>query len=337
MENLMIRDDWQLRLLILGGSISQFITVVADLEIADYLKDKNQSVEVLSSKLNMPRNTVYRIMRIGTSLNLFQEEKQNEFSLTPMGELLQTDIEGSLREYAILKGQDWARASLTGLKNSFFTEEPAFNNVFGEGIFDYLEKNSLSEQYHKSLKNISSYHDPFIAKAYDFASVNSVTDVGGGMGSLLATILKSNEHLKGTHFDQASASISARNSVLFDKLINRCEFIEGDFFKKVPQGSDVYILKTILHDWDDEKAIKILKNIRRAIPYNGKLLIIEIVLPSIGKTHPRTVMDLEMLIFYGGRERTVNEYETLLEKSRFSVNRNLNTGTDVSIIEAIPM
>jgi ubiquinone/menaquinone biosynthesis C-methylase UbiE len=337
MEKITNGVDWQLRLLILGGSISQFISVIAELQIADHLRNKNQSIEVLSDKLKIPKTNLYRLMRVGTSLNIFKEEVQNEFSLTPLGELLQTEIEGSLREYAILKGQDWARASLTGLKNSIFTEKPAFNNIFGEGIFNYLERNSLSEHYHKSLENISHYHDSFITKVYNFSNVQTVTDIGGGMGSLLATILSENENLKGIHFDQPSASSSARKSNLFEKVMKRCDFIEGDFFKEVPNGSDVYILKTILHDWCDESAIEILKNIRKAIPNNGRLLIVEILLPEKGKAHPRTIMDLEMLIFYGGRERSIDEYQYLLRKAGFGLQRNIATESDVSIIEAIPI
>jgi hypothetical protein len=328
--------DWKLRLMILGGSISQMITVLAQLGIADLIKNKTQKVEKLAEITKVDTETLYRLLRVSASLGIFSEERPREFVITPLSELLCSDITGSLRNYAILKGQSWARQALISLDQSIKTGIPAFNQMFDKGIFDYLEENEGSNLYHRSLKDISRYHDPFIIKSYDFTNFSTVADIGAGMGTLLTTILEKYSHLKGIHFDKISASETAKQHNA-KHLVDRCQFISGNFFSGIPGGADVYILKTILHDWNDIQAKTILNNIYKKIPKNGKVLIIEIIMPDGNEIHPRTVMDLEMLIFYGGKERTLLEYNDLLKSTGFRIDRVLPTDKDVSILECSPV
>lgn len=327
--------EWQLRLMILGGSISEYIKVISELGIVDSLSEKPQKINCFIDD-DMKSEKLIRLMNIGVALNLFETNSSEEYSLTEMGQSLKSNVPHSLRNYAILKGQKWGRIGLSGLKDSLYHKESAFELAHGMGIFDYMERENLSHQYHESLREISSYHDSFIIQNYDFSYYLKVMDIGGGMGSLLAEILKSNINLRGIHYDQKSASKKAESSKLFSELLDRCDFISGDFFKDIPEVCDLYILKTILHDWDDANASIILNNIRRVIPKNGKLLIIEI-LPK-NKNHTEySIMDLEMLIFYGGKERTNMEYDKLLTSTGFKLQRVISTNADISILEVCPV
>ncbi|WP_137791903.1 methyltransferase [Bacillus sp. E(2018)] len=328
--------EWKLRTMILGGSISQFVTTLVQLGIPDLIGDKKISINEIASTLYISKDKSHRLMKIGKSLEIFKEETPGFYALTDMGELLQSNTLGSLKNYASLKGQTWARQSLSGLLPSLSSNESAFYNIFGQDVFSFLEHNQQSEQYHHSLSDISQYHDHKIVEAYNFEEVNSVTDVGAGLGSLLGNILTHNKHLKGVHFDQRSAVNAAENSAYLRNIKDRCSFITGNFFSEVQTGTDVYILKTILHDWNDEKAGEILSNIRNDINEKGRLLIIEIIMPEHDEVNIKTIMDLEMLIFYGGKERSLSEYNTLLENNGFKFNRVIPTNSDVSIIEAFP-
>nr|WP_285801808.1 methyltransferase [Exiguobacterium sp. ERU656] len=256
------------------------------------------------------------------------------FVLTNLGKLLRKNSVGSLREYSILKGQDWARKTLTGFNESLKLNKSAFETMHEENLFNYLENNDTSDLYHSSLKNISFYHDESIISSYDFSGFKSIADIGAGAGSLLAKILKENPKIQGVHFDQSSASKMAKKSSEFLGINNRVSFKSGDFFDEIPIVVDTYILKTILHDWNDEKAVKILSNLRKFIPENGKLLIIEIIMDE--DEINGSIMDLEMLMFYGGKERTKGDYSRLLSAAGFSITNFYPTKSDVSIIEAIP-
>lgn len=326
--------EWQLRLMILGGSISEYLKVISEIGIIDFLSKEPKKINDFINEKNFNSDKLKRLMRIGVSLNLFEKNDSEEFSLTEMGKLLELNGHLSLRNYAILKGQKWGRTALTGLKDSLYQEDSAFELIHGTGIFDFMERENISHQYHESLSDISKYHDSNIIKSYNFSNSRRVMDIGGGMGSLLAAILNSNPELKGVHFDQKSASEKAKNTIS-KALHERCDFVYGDFFKKIPEVCDLYILKTILHDWDDTNASKILNNIRKVIPNNGKMLIIEI-LPK-DNNNEYNIMDLEMLIFYGGKERTKKEYDDLLASTGFKIQRVIPTDTDISILEVIPV
>ncbi|WP_214803136.1 methyltransferase [Exiguobacterium sp. ERU656] len=327
-------DEWELRKMILGGSISQYITVVSELSIPDYIDKDINNINDLSNILNINQEKLLRLLRIGVSLKIFHEMRNSIFVLTNLGKLLRKNSVGSLREYSILKGQDWARKTLTGFNESLKLNKSAFETMHEENLFNYLENNDTSDLYHSSLKNISFYHDESIISSYDFSGFKSIADIGAGAGSLLAKILKENPKIQGVHFDQSSASKMAKKSSEFLGINNRVSFKSGDFFDEIPIVVDTYILKTILHDWNDEKAVKILSNLRKFIPENGKLLIIEIIMDE--DEINGSIMDLEMLMFYGGKERTKGDYSRLLSAAGFSITNFYPTKSDVSIIEAIP-
>jgi ubiquinone/menaquinone biosynthesis C-methylase UbiE len=175
-----------------------------------------------------------------------------------------------------------------------------------------------------------------IVEAYNFSESQKLVDVGGGLGGMISAILRANPNLSGVLFDAPSVVEKAREFLINAGVSERCETIGGDFFESVPAGGDVYTLRWIIHDWEDGLSIKILKNIRNVLPPNGKLLLFEAVVPQNGQPHFSKFMDLIMLTMTGGRERTAEEYESLLGKADFKVTRVIPTASFMSIVEAVP-
>jgi hypothetical protein len=205
--------DWQLRMMILGGSISQMVSVVAELGIADILYEQPKDVKTLANLLEVHELILYRLLRTGASLDLFREVEPQKFALTPQSEYLRSDHPRSLRNYAILKGREWSRTASTGLMETMKTGKSSFYHTHGKGIFDYLETSDDTKLYHHSIGGISHSQDPFIVESYDFSSYGSVTDIGAGMGSLLQSILTAYPNLSGIHFDQPSATPSGQKAL----------------------------------------------------------------------------------------------------------------------------
>jgi hypothetical protein len=316
-----------------GFWVSQSIYVAARLGIADLLQDGAKTGDELARETGAHGQALYRVLRALAGLGIFAEDENRRFSLTPLAEPLRSGP-NSLRAMAIHMAEDASWAAWGKLLESVRTGEAGFKLAHGEEVFPYYAAHTESmEPFNEAMTNFSEAVIQSIVPAYDFASIKKLVDVGGGHGSLLAAILKANPNLQGVLFDLPPAVEGARKRVEAEGVRDRAECVAGDFFESVPAGGDAYLMKLIIHDWDDERAIRILKNCHSAMADGGKLLLIEAVVPAGNEPSFSKGMDLQMLIMTGGRERTEAEYRDLFAAGGFTLTRVIPTESPLSIIE----
>jgi ubiquinone/menaquinone biosynthesis C-methylase UbiE len=223
------------------------------------------------------------------------------------------------------------------LLHSVQTGSPAFNNVFGASLFDYLQQNvDAANSFNQGMANVSSMLAHAVLMAYDFAGISSIVDIGGGQGKLLEKILQFSPNTRGTVFDTASTIERAKQQRDNRAWSGRCSYVTGDFFNSVPQGADAYILCGVIHDWDDSRAITILRNCRQAMAENGRVLLVDMVVPDTNAMSFSKLLDLNMLAMTGGRERTKAEFRALLGAADYKLTRIIPTMAPQSVIEAVP-
>jgi SAM-dependent methyltransferase len=223
------------------------------------------------------------------------------------------------------------------LLHSVQTGSPAFNHVFGTVLFEYLHRNAeAADAFNGGMTDVSSMLAYAVLMAYDFSRIPSIVDIGGGQGKLLRSIVQINPEIKGIVFDLEPAIEIAKQHLGSDACSGRCSAVAGDFFDSVPEGADAYILCGVIHDWDDHHSIRILKNCRRAMNGNGRLLLVETVVPESGVNCFGNLLDLNMLVMTGGRERTKSEFCTLFNAAGYKLTRIVPTMAPQSVIEAIP-
>jgi hypothetical protein len=319
-----------------GYWVSRSIYVAAKLGIADLLKDSPKSCDELATATGTHAPSLYRVLRALASLGVFAETQPNHFTLTPLAACLQSDVPGSFRACVIVLGEEYYRA-WGEFMHSVHTGGSSFEHIYGMNLFDYYAQNPESAKiFDESMTNLSAVESAAIAASYDFSSIQTLVDVAGGEGLLIASILKSNPTLKGVLFDLPHVIERAKRFLEAEGLLERCQQAAGNFFESVPEGGDAYILKHIIHNWDDERAIGILKQCHKVMPANGKILVAEQVIPPGNEPFMGKLFDLHMLaVTSGGRERTEAEYRALFEKAGFKLTRIVPTQGDVSIIEGI--
>lgn len=318
-----------------GYWVSQAIYVAAKLGIADLLKDEAKTSDELAQLTATHGPTLYRTLRALSSLGIFKEDDGGRFCLTPLSAPLQ-DGPNSVRAMAIHLIEDASWQAWGDLLHSVQTGESAFKHVHGMEVFPYYAQHSESNQvFNEAMTNYSSVVSAAVVQAYDFSRAGKIVDVGGGHGHLLTTILKANPNSNGVIFDLPPAIEGARERIEAEGLNERCELAGGDFFESVPEGGDVYTLKTIIHDWDDERAISILKNINRAMKTDAKVIIIETIVPPDNEPSFSKFGDLHMLIMTGGRERTAAEYGKLFEAAGLKLSNVIPTESMMGIVEAV--
>jgi ubiquinone/menaquinone biosynthesis C-methylase UbiE len=273
-------------------------------------------------------------MRVLSSIGIFSET-EGRFSLTPLGSLLQTGPD-TLKAMVLHLGEAPSWQAWGDLLHSVKTGENAFRHVHGMEVFPFYAQHPESNKiFNDAMTNYSEVVSAAIVKAYDFSSFKKVIDIGGGHGGLLTAILKENTDAKGVLFEIESAIEGAKSRLRLEGLAERCELVSGDFFESVPADGDAYILKTIIHDWDDARATTILKNIHRAMAEDGKLLLVETVIPSGNDPSFSKLGDLHMLVMTGGRERNEMEYRMLFNAAGFRLTKIIPTESFVSIVEGV--
>lgn len=322
--------------LIAGNWISRAIFAAAKLGIADQLTHGPCSVEMLSKKVDTHEKSLYRLMRALASVGIFEETEPNNFGMTPKAELLRSDHPASLQSLAVLWG-DLEYSAWGDIVYSINTGQCAFKHQTGVPFFDFLQENEEAAQtFNLAMTSASKLIPSAIVKAYNFSEFSKIVEIGASHGALISAILRDYPLLKGVLFDlPVVAQSAAQHSQVVD-IVSRCEVVAGDFFESVPSGGDVYVLSMIIHDWDDEQSICILKNCREAIKPNGKLLLVETVIESGNTPHFGKWLDLHMLVMHGGCERTEVEYRRLLRTAGFELTQIIPTRTPRSIIEAVP-
>jgi 2-polyprenyl-3-methyl-5-hydroxy-6-metoxy-1,4-benzoquinol methylase len=319
-----------------GYWLSQAIYVAAKLGLADLLKDGPKSCSALATATGADRQSLFRLMRALSSAGVFAHVQNDFFALSSGGESLQSNVPGSLRAIVMTLGEIHYQA-WGDLLHSIQTGSPAFNNVFGTGLFEYLQRNAeAADAFNGGMTDVSSMLAYAVLMAYDFSRIPSIVDVGGGQGKLLRSVVQLNPGITGILFDLEPAIEIAKQHLRSDAFSGRCSAIAGDFFESVPEGAHAYILCGVIHDWDDEHCVRILKNCRRAMAKNGRLLLVEMVVPEPGANCFSKLLDLNMLVMTGGRERTKSEFCTLFNDAGYKLTRIVPTMAPQSVIEAIP-
>ena len=324
--------------IISGFWISRAVYVIAKLGIPDLLKSGPKTAEELASATKMHAPSLYRILRALASVGVVTSEEGKRFALTPLSETLVTGAPGSLRWFAVSElGQEHYPA-WGNLMHSVKTGEIAFDNFFGVDIWKYFQQNPEDGAvFNDSMSSVTAATNEAITSLYDFSRFKKLVDVGGGHGGLITSILKSNPQLKGILFDAPEVIEGAGARIEAAGVADRCETVAGDFFKAVPEGGDAYIMKWIIHDWDDERAIRILKNCRNQMPSNGRIILVDCVVPETDEPHFSKFIDLNMLVMTGGKERTAKEFEELLAAAGFKLLRVIPTDLPTSIVEGAPV
>lgn len=315
-----------------GFAVSQALRVVADLEIADHLGDGEWSVDDLAAKTHSNADALYRVMRLLAAEGLFRETAVRRFRLTKVGEVLRSDKGSSPRDLIrMLNGEPYL--AFAQLDHSVRTGLPAFDEVFGKPRFDWLADHpDEAALFQRAMVTLGRDSNEAIAEAYDFGAFSRVVDVGGGHGQLLSAILARHAHLSGVLFDLPSSIPTIRSGAA--GYLPRTEFIGGNFFESVPHGADIYLMKKVIHDWNDEQAIVILRNCRDAMAPHGKVLIAETIVPDGNEPNPIKLIDVNMLVVTGGKERTQAEYAALLAAAGLGLERVISTSQPISVLEA---
>jgi 2-polyprenyl-3-methyl-5-hydroxy-6-metoxy-1,4-benzoquinol methylase len=316
----------------LGFITSQALRVVADLEIADRLAGGAKSVDDLSVETGAHADALYRIMRVLAAEGVFRETLPRQFELTELGMTLRAGAPSSARDFIRMINRE-PYIAFSNLSHSVATGRPAFDEVFGKARFDWLADHPAeAELFQRAMIALSQGDNEAVAEAYDFLPYSRVVDVGGGHGQLLSLILDRHQHISGILFDRPSGVDAAKARA--ESASGRIQFLSGDFFDAVPSGADVYILKRVIHDWDNEQAVKILTKCREGMAPGGRVLIVETIMRAGDAPDPRKFIDAIMLVVTGGAERTEEEYVAMLAEAGLRLERVHATSRPISVLEA---
>jgi hypothetical protein len=326
----------QLISMVFGFMTSQAISVAARLGVADLLADEAKSIDELAQATRAQARPLYRVMRALASVGIFAEHDDGRFRLTPLAEPLRSDAPDSLSALAIFFGSDWHWRVWSDLSYSVQSGQPGFEHIYGKAYFDYLAENPAPAQvFNDAMTSFSAAVSAAVVDAYDFSGITRLVDVGGGHGLLLASILNKYPQMGGVLFDAPSVIYGAKEIIGTRGVGERCDVVGGDFFASVPAGGDAYLMKHIIHDWEDERALTILRNCYQAMTENSKVLVVEMVIPEGNSPSVGKFLDLEMLLFLHSYERTEAEYRALFERAGFKLTRIVPTQSPHSLIEGI--
>ena len=320
--------------------VSQMVLVAAQLGLADLLAQGPLSSTALAQATHTHASALHRLLRMLVAHGLFDEDEQGRFALTAIGAALQSNQTTSVRDAVLFLASEWNWRAWGDFGFSVQTGKPAFDHVWGMSSFDFWAQNSeLGSIFDAGMAAITAQQIPAIVAAYDYSRFKRIVDIGGGLGSLLAALLEAYPEARGILYDQRQVVTNARDFLAGAGIVDRCSVVGGSFFESVPTGGDAYLLKWILHDWDDERALAILKVCRQAMPEQGTLLVIEQVLPSKIQATPEGQepidRDLNMLVAHGGRERSAEEFRKLLSAAGFECRSITPTKSALSILDCV--
>jgi hypothetical protein len=323
--------------MVIGKWISQAIGTVIDIGIPDLLAKGARRCADLAREAAVSDDGLYRLLRALASLGLFAEGADRRFKLTAIGQHLRSDHPQSIAGYARFTAHDSTWRPWGQLGYSVKTGLPAFDHVFGASVFDYLSRHpDAAAVFDAAMTSISTTEARAAAAAYGFDGIETLMDVAGGHGLLLATILRQHKRMRGVLFDLPHVAAGAAATFARTGVTARVRVESGDFFKELPAGADAIIMKHIIHDWDDDSATRILQTCHRALGMKGRVLIVDAVIPPGNTPHYGKLLDLEMLALTPrGRERTKAEFTHLLRGAGFKLSRIVPTASPLSILEAV--
>ncbi|AKK27441.1 methyltransferase [Mycobacterium sp. EPa45] len=324
--------------LMLGTWVSQAIQVACALGVADALADGPLPAATLAQRVGADPDGVDRLMRALVSRGVFRRHRDGRYGLNALAETLQTDAAGSLRAAALFYGSRQQREHWTHLLDAVTTGKPVVESLRGKEFFEYLgDDHEFAELFNNAMTGISQMTVQPVVAGYDFSRYRTIVDVGGGHGRLLAAILAATPTARGVLYDMPDVVAEAPKLLAEFGLTERVDVEGGSFFESVPGGGDAYVLKHIIHDWADEQALAILRNVRAAIKPGATLLLLEFVIPDHDGDFIGKWVDLEMLLVAGGRERTAEQYRALLAEAGFSMTAVVETAAPISVVEARPV
>ncbi|HTT10283.1 MAG TPA: methyltransferase [Burkholderiaceae bacterium] len=322
---------------LLSYNMTQMLYVAARLGIADLLAGGPRHADDLARTVGAHPRSLYRLLRALSHVGVFAEDEQRCFRLTPMAQLLRADAPGSLRAFALSYGAPWWWGPWGRLMETVQTGRTAFEGAMEQGFFEYLDAHpDAAAVFNANMTSMTEREVPEVVATYDFSGPGTLVDVGGGHGALVSAILQKGGRAKATLFDRPAVIEGARGHLAAAGMADRCTLVAGSFFESIPAGGETYTLKDIIHDWDDARAVAILRNCRRAMSPGAKLLLIERVLPPDGEPNVGKVVDITMMVLTGGMERTEAEYRNLLEQAGFALRRVVFMQSAVSVLEAVP-
>ena len=303
--------------------------------IPDLVEAGPKSAEEVAKQIGAQPEALYRLMRATASVGVLSEGPDGKFSETPMSAVLRSNGNPNLRAFAIMSGREWHGRGWSELEYCVRTGKQALDKIYGTPIFEYFQQHAEEgRMFHDSMTALSMIDGPAVAAAYSFDRINSIVDVGGGHGLLLATILKRNPNMKGILYDVPHVVEGAKDGPL-KPLMERCTLASGDMFSSVPAGADAYIMKHIIHDWPDDLCVQILKACRKGVNAGGKLLVVDNVIHPGNDFSPGKFLDLQMLIFPGGCERTEKQFRDLFAAAGWQLTRIVPTAASESIVEGV--
>ena len=319
-----------------GHWLSKIIYTAVKLDLADRLADGPKTGDELAVEMSLHAPSLHRFMRTLAGFGILTEKEGRKFALTPMGESLRTGAPGSARSTILtFCGPSFVKG-FDEITHSLQTGQTGFQKAMGMPIFDYLAQNPVeASMFSESMVGFHGGETPTVAAAYDFSQFGTIVDVGGATGNMLSAILSRHEGPRGVLFDMAHVVAGAPALLEQNGIADRVTIESGSFFDSVPEGGDAYILSHIIHDWNEDQCLTILGNVRRSMKPDGKVLIVEFVLPDGDTPHLGKLADMIMLVIPGGQERTPGEYDELLAKADLRMTRVVPTESPVSIVEAV--
>ncbi|WP_435126882.1 methyltransferase [Actinacidiphila sp. bgisy144] len=318
-----------------AGWMAQAVSAAAELGVADALAAGPRTVEEVAEEVGAHAPTLYRLLRACADIELFEERPDRVFALTELGDALRTDSPVSLRDFAVWTGLPAERDTWTRLADSVRTGAPVFERVHGTSVWDHIrDRPDVLGVFDRAMTQTSRQIIGSIVAAYDFGGLRTLVDVGGGRGALLSAVLAANPGLRGVLYDQPE--VVAESGPVFKEagVAERATAQGGSFFDAVPPGGDAYLLSNIIHDWDDEPSVRILSKVRAVLPADGRVLLVEAVLPTDRPALNVKLMDLDMLVLCGGRQRTEAEFAALLAGAGLRLTR-IVPGGHCSVVEAV--
>lgn len=318
----------------LGYFYSAALRAAARLGIADNLVESARTPEELAEKVAAHGSSIHRLLRLLATRDVFAEDETGRFHLTASAQLLRTDVPGSMRSAVLMLTDQvfWKPAEL--LDDTVREGTTQFDRVFPAPFFDWLAQDEeAGNTFHAGMAAQSDAENGRIAGSYDFSHVGTLVDVGGGHGGFLVEVLRNSPDARGVLFDEEH--VLAGHRLDEAQVADRTETVTGDFFDEVPSGADAYVLKRILHDWDDETSARILSRCREAMPAHGRVLVIDAVIPAGNEPHPGKDLDMLLMTSLPGKERTEAEFDAVLRAAGLSLMRVIPTSTPLSIVEAV--
>jgi ubiquinone/menaquinone biosynthesis C-methylase UbiE len=331
------KETDQLNRILQAVALSRALCTVAELGVADHIQPGTpRSAAYLARVTRAHERSLYRLLRFLASHGLFQETNSGEFDHTPLSSALRSSVEGSFRAAAQLFHHEFR--AWDGLDHAVRTGEAGFKAVFGQPLFDHIATHpELGPLLDAGMTCMHGYETAAMIDAYDFGTVRVLADIGGGNGSLIGAVLQRYPKMHGILFDLGHVIGRAKESLKKCGVADKCQVIEGSFFETIPAGADAYLFRHIIHDWTDEQSVQILGLCRRVIPKDGRLLLVECVVPAGNEPSLSKDFDMTMMTFTGGVERTESEFRSLFKQAGFELVSVTPTTTMVSVVEGKPM